>query len=107
MQRRKMKKFSLRRYIPSKDNEGNVIETYDDAIEDMAIIWPASGRTQAMTYGLRLNYMINLNYYGALEMKENDGLCINVEKTEEPDYKIVSIREYPKFKVIEAEKRIV
>ena len=102
-----MKKFSLRKHKPSKDSEGNVIETFDDAIEDKAIIWPASGRTQAMTYGLRLKYIINLNYYGKLEMKENDGLCINVSKTDEPDYKIVSIREYPKFKVIEAEKRIV
>lgn len=107
MQKRKMKKFSLRKHNPSKDSEGNAIETFGDAVKDEAIIWPAGGRVQAMTYGLRLKYIVNLNYYGTLNISENDGLCIDVDGTEEPDYKVISTKKYDRFMFIEAEKRIV
>lgn len=107
MLRNRLKMFYLRKNQPIKDNEGNVIESFDNALEDEAIIWPAGGRMQAELYGLRLTNILNINYYGDLNIQENDGLCINVGAEEEPDYKVVSVKQYPKFKLIEAEKRIV
>lgn len=106
MQRKRMKKFHLRRCITTKDNEGNLITAYGDALTDYAVIWPAGGKVQAEMYGLRLAYMININYYGYMDIKENDGLCINAGKYDEPDYRVISIKEYSKFRFIEAEKRI-
>lgn len=106
MLKNKMKIFHLRKSNPTKDSEGGVVESYESAIEDKAIIWPASGRMQAELYGVRLTNILNINYYGSLEITENDGLCINVKPEEEPDYKVISVRQYLKFKVIEAEKRV-
>lgn len=107
MLRNRMKKFHLRKNLPKKDCEGNVIESFGPALEDKAIIWPAGGRMQAELYGLRLTNILNINYYGQLDIQENDGLCINSGADEEPDYKVISIRKYSKFKLIEAEKRII
>ena len=100
MLRRKMKKFKLRKYVLKKDSERNTVLEYLDPIEDEAIIWPAGGKVQAELYGLRLAYMLNMNYYGSLDIKENDGICIN---SDDPDYKVVSIREYPRFRLLELE----
>ena len=34
--------------------------------------------------------MLNMNYYGDLNISENDAICINID---EPEYKVVSIKE--------------
>lgn len=101
MLRRKMKKFKLRKCVSRKDAERNTFLEYLDPIEDEAVIWPAGGKVQAELYGLRLAYMLNMNYYGDSDIKENDAICID---TAEPEYKVVSIKSYPKFKLIELEK---
>lgn len=107
MLRNKLKTFHLRKSGSRKNNEGAVTEYFEPAVEDKAIIWPASGRMQAELYGLRLTNILNVNYYGALNIAENDCLCIDVGANEEPDYKVISVKKYPKFMLIEAEKRIV
>lgn len=101
MLKRKMKKFKLRKFISKKDDERNTVLEYLDPIEDKAVIWPAGGKVQSEMYGLRLAYMLNMNYYGDLSVSENDAVCID---TDEPEYKVVSIKKYPKFKYIELEK---
>lgn len=101
MLKRKMKKFKLRKFILKKDDERSTVLEYLDPIEDKAVIWPAGGKVQAELYGLRLAYMLNMNYYGDLNISENDAICID---TAEPEYKVVSIKKYPKFKYIELEK---
>lgn len=106
MLRNKLKTFHLRKSKSRKNNEGAVTEYFEAAVKDKAIIWSASGRMQAELYGLRLTNILNINYYGTLEITENDGLCIDVEANDEPDYKVISVKKYPKFRLIEAEKRI-
>ena len=101
MLRRKMKKFKLRKYIVKKDTERDTALEYLDPVGGEAVIWPAGGKVQAELYGLRLAYMLNMNYYGDLNISENDAICINID---EPEYKVVSIKSYPKFKFIELEK---
>lgn len=76
MLRRKMKKFKLRKYIVKKDTERNTALEYLDPVEGEAVIWPAGGKVQAELYGLRLAYMLNMNYYGDLNISENDAICI-------------------------------
>lgn len=101
MLKRKLKKFKLRKASLEKDEERNAFLVYGDAQEDKAVIWPAGGKVQAEMYGLRLGYILNMNYYGELDIDENDGICI---ESDEPDYKVISIRKYTKFKLIELEK---
>ena len=71
MLRRKMKKFKLRKYIVKKDTERNTALEYLDPVAGEAVIWPAGGKVQAELYGLRLAYMLNMNYYGDLNISEN------------------------------------
>ena len=73
MKKRSLKKFQIKTYSAVKDDEGNVIETYsDEANEDVALIWPASSKLQTELYGMRVNDMLNMHYYGSLEIKEHD-----------------------------------
>ena len=101
MLRKKLKTFKLRKASLKKDKECNTFLTYGTAQEDQAVIRPAGGKVQAEMYGLRLNYILNMNYYGELDIAENDGICF---ESDEPDYKVISVRKYPKFCLIELEK---
>lgn len=54
MKKRSLKKFQLKKYKPSKDDEGNVVESYEKCShEDVALIWPASSKLQVELYGMR------------------------------------------------------
>ncbi len=101
MLKRKLKKFKLKKFSLEKDAECNTYPIYGVAQEDTAVIWPAGGKVQAEMYGLKLGYMLNMNYYGALDIAVNDGVCI---ESNEPDYKVIAIKEYTKFKFIELER---
>lgn len=101
MLRRKLKKFKLRKCVLKKDLERNTTLEYLEPVEDEAVIWPAGGKVQAELYGLRLAYMFNMNYYGSLDIKENDAICL---ESDDPEYKVISIRKYPKFRLLELEK---
>ena len=85
MKKRSLKTFQLNKYNPSKDDEGNIVESYsDESYEDKA---------------LRVNDMLNMHYYGSLEIKEHD--MINYEGVA---YKVVSIQKFKRFKAIGIEK---
>lgn len=73
MKKRSLKTFQLNKYNPSKDDEGNIVESYsDESYEDKALIWPVSSKLQVELYGMRVNDMLNMHYYGSLEIKEHD-----------------------------------
>ena len=100
MTKRRLKKFQIKTYSAVKDDEGNVIETYsDEANEDAALIWPASSKLQTELYGMRVNGILNMHYYGSLAIKEHD--MINYEGI---SYKVISIQNFKRFKAIEIER---
>lgn len=100
MKKRSLKTFQLKKYRSTKDDEGNIIESYEDEIfEDKALIWPSSSKLQVKLYGMRVNDMLNMHYYGALEIKEHD--MINYEGI---TYKVVSIQKFKRFRAIEIER---
>ena len=87
MKKRSLKTFQLNKYNPSKDDEGNIVESYsDESYEDKALIWPVSSKLQ-------------VELYGSLEIKEHD--MINYEGVA---YKVVSIQKFKRFKAIGIEK---
>lgn len=100
MKKRSLKKFHIKTYSAVKDDEGNIIEAYsDEANEDVALIWPASSKLQVELYGMRVNGILNMHYYGSLAIKERD--MINYEGI---SYKVISIQKFKRFKAIEIER---
>lgn len=98
------KTYYWRPLVSAKNEEGASYETWDDPVEIEAEIWPAGGRVQAEQYGMRLSYMKNMLYDGSEALMEGDGICVDVDSDEDPDYRIVSAqREYMPL-VIELEK---
>ena len=85
----------LKRKCLIGDNEGGKYPGYEEqAILIQANIYPATGKLQAELYGERLNYMMNMLYDGLVPIKEGDGICVGVELTEPPDYRVESIKRY-------------
>lgn len=100
MKKRSLKKFQIKAYSAEKDNEGNVIESYSDEVsEDVALIWPASSKLQVELYGMRINDILNMHYYGSLAIKEHDMIIY-----EDSSYKVISIQSFKRFKAIEIER---
>lgn len=94
-------------YLKSKavitDDEGGKYPGYSEPTEIKANIWPASGKLQAEIYGERLKYILNMLYDGNVELHEGDGICVYVDKVNDPDYKIISIKHFSHL-TIELEK---
>ena len=100
MKKRSLKKFQIKTYSAVKDNEGNVIETYsDEANEDVALIWPASSKLQTELYGMRVNGILNMHYYGSLAIKEHDMIYY-----ESISYKVISIQNFKRLRLKEYDK---
>lgn len=94
MRRSLMKNYHLRKRIVEKDKEGGSVVSYEAAVPIKATIWPASGKVQVEMYGERLAYIKNMEYEGSETMHEGDGICVFVSPESDPDYKIISIKEY-------------
>ena len=104
----------------AKDKEGVPNISYGAPFEFVGEIWSASSKLQVETYGDRVNSIMNckikghyvieqengVTYYdfGSEKIiKEGDGLCVNVKKKENPDYRIISIKPYKPL-LLEVEK---
>lgn len=88
------KTYYLKKKTLIEDDEGGKYPGYSEGIEINANISPASGRLQAEIYGERLNYILNMLYEGSESINEGDGICVYVSKDNEPDYKVISIKQY-------------
>lgn len=123
MKRSRVETFYAKQRVSVKDSEGGTYAAYGEASELKGEIWPASGKVQAETYGERLKYIRNVRIRGSYstetddkglvhyilsdgtDLKENDGLCLNVPVRSDPDYRIISIKPYKPL-LLEAEKII-
>lgn len=89
--RKSLKKTcNLRKRSTAKNNEGGSVVTYANPVEIEATIWSAGGKAQMEMYGERLPYIKNMQYEGPEEIKEFDGVCVNIPGTEKPDYEVRS-----------------
>lgn len=108
----RLKTYYWKQRITKKDKEGSSYEEWGAAVSFPGESWPASGKVQAQQYGERLAYIRNLRIDGdytietdengvlsydfgdGLKLRESDGICIYTGAGQEPDYKILSIKEY-------------
>ena len=94
---RNLTKVYLKRTELTQDDEGNDIIKYLDPIALEMNVQSASGAVNAQIYGSQLSSMKSCKYQGN-DLKEgrdeNSGICVYVDKDEQPDYKIKSIQPY-------------
>ena len=55
---------------------------------------PAGGSLDAQIYGERVKSMITLFYAGPERIQPGDGLCVHVDSTVFPDYRVVSVQDW-------------
>jgi hypothetical protein len=91
MRRSLIKTYYMRRRTVTKDSEGGSVVSWGEPIPVKAIIWQASGHVSALQYGEKLEYIKNMEYSGTEEIRENDGICVDVDGGSSPDYVIKSV----------------
>lgn len=104
LRKRQMRKYYLKPQISKKDNEGASYVEYGVPFAFMADISPASGKTQAELYGIRLTNILNMILSNEIILNEGVGVCVYVDPDNPPDYKIISIKRYTSHMSCELEK---
>jgi hypothetical protein len=112
MKQSRLQTYHLRSREVKKDSEGGTNTEYAIAVKFSGEVWPADGRVQAEIYGEKLTYVRNVRidgtyvittdrsgivhyvYSNGLDIVESDGMCLYVDATAEPDYKVLSIKPY-------------
>lgn len=88
----------LKKRVIEEDDEGNDNVIFsDESIELTMNVQSAGGQIAAAIYGERLPYIKSCKYQGELikpKQNENDGICLYVKSTEEPDFFIKSIQPF-------------
>lgn len=103
------------------DSEGNSSIEYGSASEFRAEEWTAGGKIQEERFGIRLPNIRNIRIEGVYEEGQsndghfgyqikdgpfftvNDGVCLHVPPTSNPDYRIIAVYPY-RFLTLEVEK---
>lgn len=94
MRKSSLKTYHVKKREVLKNNEGSSYEGYGDPFPFQADISPMQGRIQAEIYGERMAYMLKM-ISEIIPIQEGDGVCVDVEASADPDYRIVSIKRYP------------
>lgn len=95
--RQGLKTVYLKHRVTGEDLEGNIIDFWGDPVPIKVNIQSAGGSVNTAIYGQDLAYMKVMLYQGDLiaeTQNENDGICLNVDSTNDPDYQITSISQY-------------
>lgn len=98
----------LRQKQIGKDDEGNVITAgWSAPVAIRMNIQAAGGAVNAQLWGKELKYIKSGKYQGDdinEGQQENWGVCVNVDKDDEPDYVINSIQTFSTHKNITLEQ---
>lgn len=105
-----LKNYSVYEPVIEKDGEGVITEKWIKRKSMLLEIWPASGKLQAEMYGERLNYILNMilpkNKDDDFRLTEKWGVNVYNHSIDEPDYRIISMKEYNRHYLYELEKII-
>ena len=105
-----LKNYFVYEPVIEKDGEGVTTERWIKRESMLLEIWPASGKLQAEMYGERLNYILNMilpkNLDDDFRPTEKWGVNVYDQSINEPDYRIISMKEYNRHYLYELEKII-
>lgn len=96
-----LRHYKFYRRTVTRDKEGNRITSYDYHSDIRADIHPISGQLEATMYGEKLRYMLEMIYSGSMDISEGDGIAVDADTA---DYKVISIKRYRDYKVMELER---
>jgi hypothetical protein len=100
-------------YVKERENivdpvYGSEEEGYSETYQTIkANLQPSSGQLERELYGERINNMFNVLCPLESIIKESDGVCLDIEATEEPNYKVISVRIWNQHKFVVIEKCLV
>lgn len=76
------------------------VEDYGEGYGIYAAVQPATGQALTEMYGEGVNYMFKCRMESYAAVNERDGVCLNVPANYNPDYKVVSIKQWPRHKEV-------
>lgn len=87
---------------------GSEEEDYSETYTTIkANVQPSSGQLERELYGERINNMFNVLCPLETNIKESNGVCLDIEATEKPNYKVISVRIWNQHKFVVIEKCLV
>ena len=105
-----LKTVYLKKRSVIRDEEGEKITVYGpNAIPLEMNVQSAGGLVAAQLYGEQLPYMKHCKYQGdqlISGQNEEDGICLYVDQSEEPDYTIKSIQPFRTHLNVTLKKRV-
>jgi hypothetical protein len=101
LRQRDLKPYTVKNRIPVKDADGTTFEDWDRrGFTIRANIKPAGGKLAAETYGERLAYMLTALIEGDTTLNEGVGICVYVDPSEKPDYKVVASPQWSSHSIV-------
>lgn len=88
--------------VPVTGPDGTTSSQWGDQTEILGKIQPAGGRLMAEMYGERVAGMLSLLTEEGAPITEAQGVC--VDRTDEPDYRVVAVRSFGGVTVADLEK---
>lgn len=96
----------LKEPLNTQDDEGYNVKSWSDPKEIRMNVQSAGGAVNTQLYGKDIKYIKACKYQGT-ELSESHGegfgICLYVDKSEDPDYKITAIQEFSTHKNITLE----
>lgn len=91
-----VKSYKYARPTTTKDDEANTVTSWELLGSIQANIYPGGGQVQTEKYGKDINYVRNLLTNDAV-LKEGDGIFVDVDSGDSPDYIVKSIAKRDKL----------
>lgn len=106
LRQRDLKEIYYRKFTKLKDNEGTSYHGFSEVLKKIKCkVEPAGGKLQREIYGERVNYIKTIYYETEkVDLAEGDGVYIDNTTDKEPDYRVISMRQYGSHIVADIEK---
>lgn len=99
-----MRTYRVKSRESVRNSIGEIDAGYDNGRDVLIDIQPVTSKLTAEMYGERVNN-IRVGYTEDMDIKESDGVCVEVGAESEPDYVVIGVKKWTAHTVIDLEKR--
>ena len=104
LRKKLMKTYRVKSRESVKNSIGETETGYDNGRDVLIDIQPVTSKLTAEMYGERINN-IRVGYTADMDIKESDGVCVDVGTESDPDYVVIGVKKWTSHAVIDLEKR--
>ena len=104
LRKKLIKKYRVKSRESVKNSIGETETGYDNGRDVLIDIQPVTSTLTAEMYGERVN-SIRVGYTADKDIKESDGVCVEVGAESDPDYVVIGVKKWTAHTVIDLEKR--